>query len=252
MRKLDGLVTIITGAANGLGEATARRFAADGAIVLLSDIQAERGADVAGDIGAAFLKADVTDESEIEALVDEAVRRHGRLDCMINNAGLLGVVGSIAELPASGWRQTIDILLGGVFYGMKHAARQMISQRNGIILNTASLAGLIARGPHAYIAAKHGVVGLTKSVASELSAYGIRVNAVAPGLVPSALTGDIFGSRDKVRETAAAHNPLGQVIEPEEIAGAFAYLASPDARSITGQVITVDAGVTACPTAIRS
>lgn len=252
MTPLGGLVTVVTGAANGLGEATARRFVADGATVILSDIQAERGAAVAKELGAAFFAADVTIENEVAALVAEAVARHGRIDCMINNAGRLGAVGSITGISDSEWRGTIDVLLASVFYGMKYAARVMIEQRSGVILSTTSVAGFMALGPHVYTAAKHGVVGLTKSVASELSEYGIRVNAVAPGTVPTQLTGKLFGGDEGVRRSAAARNPLGYTVEAGEIAGAFSYLAGPDGRSITGQVLAIDAGLTACPTALRS
>lgn len=249
MPSLNGLVTVITGAANGLGEATARRFVADGAIVVLSDIDARRGAAVAAELGMQFVAADVTVESEIAALVDAAVAAHGRLDVMINNAGLLGAVGSIADITEDAWNRTIAVLLGSVFFGMKHAARVMIPQKSGCILSTTSVAGFVALGPVAYTAAKHGVVGLTKSVASELAAHGIRVNAVAPGTVPTPLTAQVYGSAQGVRDAAVGKNPLGRAIEPDEIAGGFAYLAGPDGRGITGQILTIDAGLTACPAA---
>jgi NAD(P)-dependent dehydrogenase (short-subunit alcohol dehydrogenase family) len=247
MTQLKGLVTIITGAASGLGEATARRFVADGATVILSDIQVDRGAAVANGLRAAFAAADVTIEEEVAALVAQAVDRYGRLDCMINNAGLLGFVGSITAISEADWSNTIAVLLGSVFYGMKHAARVMIEQRSGVILSTASIAGLVPLGPHIYTTAKHGLVGLTRSVGSELAAHGIRVNAVAPGKVPTQITGNRLGGYDAVRRDAAARNPLGRTVEADEIAGAFAYLAGPDGRSITGQILTADAGLTACP-----
>lgn len=252
MSRLADQVTIITGGANGIGEATARRFAAEGAKVVVSDINMDRGRTVAGQIGGTFIAADVTCEADVARLVTEAVSLHGRLDCMINNAGVLGPVASIADIESDQWQATLAILLSSVYYGMKHAAPVMIGQRSGAMLTTASIAGLVALGPHAYTAAKHGVVGLTKSVASELAAYGIRVNAVAPGTVPTELTGNMLGGADGVRRTASAKNPLGYTVEPDEIAGAFAYLASADGRSITGQIWAIDAGMTACPTAVRS
>jgi NAD(P)-dependent dehydrogenase (short-subunit alcohol dehydrogenase family) len=252
MSRLADQVTIVTGGANGIGAATARRFAAEGARVVVSDIDRTRGQAIAVDIGGAFVAADVTCEADVARLVEETVRLHGRLDCMINNAGVLGPVASIADIEADQWNATISILLSSVYFGMKHSAPQMIRQGSGVILTTASIAGLVALGPHAYTAAKHGVVGLTKSVASELAAHGVRVNAVAPGTVPTELTGSMLGGADGVRRTAAAKNPLGYTVEPEEIAGAFAYLASADARSITGQIWAIDAGMTACPTAVRS
>lgn len=240
-------VTIITGAASGLGEATARRFATDGARLILSDIQMDRGQALAHELGADFLPCDVTQEEDVEALVAAALSRHGRLDCMINNAGQLGAVGSVTEITASAWTASMAILLGGVFLGMKHAGRIMRAQGEGVILSTTSVAGISALGPHAYTAAKHGVVGLTRSVASELAQYGVRVNAIAPGNVPTRMTELAYdGDPAAMIEHWRQRNPLKRIIHADEIAGAFAYLAGPDGRNITGQVLTVDAGLTAC------
>ncbi|NJC32886.1 NAD(P)-dependent dehydrogenase (short-subunit alcohol dehydrogenase family) [Sphingomonas jejuensis] len=243
MTRLSGKVTIVTGGASGLGEATARRFAKEGAIVILSDINDAAGERIAAEIGAHFRHADVTREADVAALVDEAVARHGRLDVMISNAGLAGAVGSITELSEDGWRKTCAVLLDSVFFGTKHAARVMRAQRSGVILSTTSVAGVAPLGPHAYTAAKHGVVGLTRSVAAEMAPHGVRVNAVAPGTVPTFLTAQVYGGADAVREAGAARNPLGRSVEADEIAAAFAYLASDDGRSITGQVLVVDAGL---------
>jgi NAD(P)-dependent dehydrogenase (short-subunit alcohol dehydrogenase family) len=239
-------VAVITGAASGLGEAAARRFAADGARVVLGDIQVERGTGLAAELGGDFLRCDVTDEADVEALVAAAVERHGRLDCMINNAGQLGALGSVTEIDASAWDRTIAVLLTSVFYGMKHAGRVMREQREGCILSTTSVAGLAALGPHVYTAAKHGVIGLTLSVASELAEYGVRVNAVAPGNVPTRMTELAYGDAEAMLRAAEARNPLKRVVSAEEVAGALAYLAGADGRNITGQVLAIDAGLTAC------
>lgn len=246
MPGLDGLVTIITGAASGLGEATARRFAAGGARLILSDIQQGPGAALAAELGGHFAPCDVTDEAQVAALVDGAVERHGRLDCMINNAGHLGALGSITEIPASAWRHTMAILLDSVFYGMKHAARVMRAQRSGCILSTTSVGGIAPLGPHAYTSAKHAVVGLTRSVASEMAEYGVRVNAVAPGRVQTRMTELAYGSAARMQEVTAQQNPIPRVVQAGEIAGAFAYLAGSDGLNVTGQVLTVDAGMTMC------
>ena len=242
--RLNGQVTIVTGAASGLGAATARRFAAEGARLVLADLSVDAGSALATELGATFVRTDVTDEAEVAALVDAAMERHGRLDCMINNAGKLGAVGGIEEIAAADWTATLAVLLDSVFYGMKHAARAMAG--GGSILSTTSVGGVAALAPHAYTTAKHAVVGLTRSVASELAARQIRVNCVAPGQVPTGLTIDAYSTADALRSFAAARNPLGTVVEPEEIAGAFAYLASTDGRNITGQVLVVDSGLVDC------
>jgi NAD(P)-dependent dehydrogenase (short-subunit alcohol dehydrogenase family) len=251
MTTLAGKVTIITGAATGLGEATARRFAAEGALLVLCDIDEAGGAAVARELGAEFVKTDVTCEGDVEAAVARAVALHGRLDCMINNAGAVGPMESIADITQSRWNWSIDILLNSVFYGMKHAARVMIDQGDGCILSTASVSAVAAMGPHHYVAAKHAVIGLTKSVASELAASGIRVNAVAPGAIPTRLAIGLFGNEAAARENAARRHPLKRVIEADDIAAGFAYFAGDSGRNITGQVLTIDGGLTACPEAAR-
>ena len=249
MSDLKDMATLITGAASGLGEATARRFVSDGARVLLSDLNETRGQALAKELGMPFIKTDVTDEEQVAKAVERAVTEFGRLDCMINNAGIMGVIGSIRETSREDWRATMAILLDSVFHGTKHAARVMAPQRSGCILNTSSVAGFSALSAHAYTAAKHAVVGLTKTSASELAAYNVRVNAVAPGSVPSRLTSEVFGSEDQARKAAAGKTPIGRPVEAREIAGGFAYLASLDGASITGQVLTIDGGLTGCPTA---
>ncbi len=234
--------TVITGAASGLGAATARRFAREGARLVLGDIDRDRGAALAAELGCVFMPCDVTKEGDIAALVDKSVAEHGALDCMINNAGQLGALGGIADISLESWDRTIAILLTSVFLGTKHAARVM--KNGGCILNTTSVAGRVALGPHAYTAAKHGVVGLTLSAASELAGQGIRVNAVAPGNVPTRMTELAYGDAAAMEASAKARNPLGSIVTADEVAGTFAWLAGPDGRNVTGQVITIDSGLT--------
>ena len=165
--RLEGKIAAITGAASGFGAAAARRFVAEGAKVVLGDIQLEAGQAIAEELGdsAVFVTCNVTKEDDIANLVDTAVSHFGKLDIMYNNAGIVGAVGPIATTPAQEWKFTVDILLNGVFYGCKHAARVMIPQGSGSIISMSSTAGILGGlGPHCYTACKHAVIGLTKGV----------------------------------------------------------------------------------------
>ena len=249
--RIEGKVGVITGGASGIGEGTARRFVAEGALIIIADLQRDRGEQLAAELGAAarFITTDVTSEADISAAVDLAVSEFGRLDIMFNNAGIVGVIGPIADTPLDAWERTVAILLRGVFLGMKHASRVMVPQRSGSIISTSSIAGVTGGlGPHCYTACKHAVIGLTRSVASELATSGIRVNAVAPGNTVTAMTSAVMtGDHNATEVTSkqiAANNPLGIAGFPEDIANAALYLASEEARYISGQTIVVDGGQT--------
>jgi NAD(P)-dependent dehydrogenase (short-subunit alcohol dehydrogenase family) len=250
--RLAGKVAVVTGGASGIGEGTVRRFVAEGARVVVADLQHELGRALVAELGDAtrFAPTDVTSEADVAAAVDLAVGEWGQLDVMFNNAGVVGVVGRIGDTPTEAWDHTIAVLLRGVFLGTKHAARVMRPQRSGVILNTTSTAGVLGGlGPHAYTAAKHGVIGLTKSVANELAADGIRVNAIAPGNTVTAMTakvttGDV-SDIDGATQRIAAMSPLGYAGFPADIAAAALFLASDEARYITGHTLVVDAGQTA-------
>lgn len=246
--RLENKVAVITGGASGIGEGTVRRFAAEGAKCVIADIQYERAAELAEELGesAVAFSVDVADESQVKATVEFAVSEFGQLDIMFNNAGILGSVGPISEIDGDGWLRTIDVLLNSVFYGIKHAAKVMIKQGSGSIINTASTAGVRAGlGPHVYTAAKHGVVGLSQSVATELGPHGVRVNVIAPGGTISGLTARLVtGDHENLEKASTiigAHNPLRRAGRPEDIANAVLYLASDEASFTTGAVLVVDA-----------
>jgi NAD(P)-dependent dehydrogenase (short-subunit alcohol dehydrogenase family) len=249
--RLEGRTAVITGAASGIGAGTARLFVEEGARVVVADMQVEAGRALVDELGesARFAEVNVLDESQVAAAVDLAVAGFGRLDIMFNNAGIVGAVGRISEMSVEAWDNTINILLRGVFLGVKHAARVMLPQNSGVILNTASTAGVLGGlGPHAYTAAKHGVIGLTKSVANELAPNAIRVNAIAPGNTVTAMTASVTtGDANDVEGTTAriaSMSPLGYAGVPHDIAAAALYLASDDARYVSGHTLVVDAGQT--------
>ena len=248
MGKLDGKVAIVTGGAQGLGAAVAARFALEGARVMVADLDGEGADSHAEALHGRGLgrRADVSDESDMVALISHTVEQFGGLDIMVNNAGILGPTGSILDVDVSQWDLTMSVHLRGTFLGIKHSARAMRAHgRGGVILNTASTAGVRGGlGPHAYTAAKHGIIGLTESAASELVADNIRVNAIAPGghltpMVAQVLTGRPDGF-DEAEEIMRARSPQGRAAHPTDIAGAYVYLASDEAWFANGATLVID------------
>jgi len=194
MDRLDGKVAVITGGASGIGEETARLFVSEGARVVIADVQDGRGEALAREMAstAVYQRTDVSREEDVRAAVGRAISAFGRLDCMFNNAGILGTVGPIEEIPAEEYDRTMNVLLRAVFLGMKHAAPAMKRQGSGSIISTSSIAGIVGGdGPHVYATAKAAIIHLTKSVALELAPHGVRVNCICPGgiLTPLVLGG---------------------------------------------------------------
>ncbi len=235
-------VAVVTGAGSGLGAATARRLHRDGWILVLGDLRPEGVTALAEELGATAVTCDVAVEAQVGALVKTACDRHGRLDCMINNAGILGAIGPVGRTHARDFNRVLEVMVSGVFYGTKHAANAM-GEDGGVILNTASLAGVGAWANHSYTAAKHAVVGLTRSTAVELAPRRIRVNALAPGNIVTGMTSNLSGSEQAAYDRALARNPIPYVCTAEDVADAFAYLAGPSAQGITGQVLVIDSGL---------
>jgi len=255
MRRLEGKTALITGGASGIGEATVRLFVAEGARVVIADVQDDRGGRLAGELGGAatYRHADVSREEDVRGAVAHAAEQFGRLDCIFNNAGFVGVGGGIATIPAAGFDETLAVLLRGVFLGMKHAAPVMTRQGTGSIISTASVAGLRAGyGPHVYSAAKAAVIQLTRSVAMEVGETGVRVNCICPGGIATPIFGKALGMTAEAADQAVSvmkgalieFQPIRRSGLPEDIAQAALWLASDDSTFVTGHALVVDGGLT--------
>lgn len=249
--RLAGHSVVVTGAASGIGEGTARLIVEQGGQVVLADVQLEKAEALAAELGASAtaVACDVTAEADIAQAIDQCVDTFGKLDGLVNNAGIVGAVGPIADISSDAYDLTMSILARATFLGCKHAARVMVPQGSGAIVSLASTAGILGGlGPHVYTMAKHAVVGLTKSVASELASSGIRVNAVAPGNTVSAMTSAVItgdaDQKDKTAEVIAQSSLLGIAGEPLDMALAITYLLSAEARYVSGHTLVVDGGQT--------
>lgn len=251
MGRLDGKVAVITGGASGIGEGTVRRFVEESARVLIGDLNEDRAQALAKELGdaAAARRVDVRREDQVAALMRDAVERWGRLDCVFNNAGFGGALGPIDETSEADFDLTMNVLFKGVFFGVKHAAPILKKQGSGSIINTGSVAGIEGGiGPHIYGAAKAAVIFLTKSVALELAEQRVRVNAICPGLITTALaTGkgqdNTAEHLERFRTRYADAQPIGRTGEPADIANTALWLASDDSTFVTGQALVVDGGL---------
>ncbi|MGC5170649.1 3-oxoacyl-ACP reductase [Microbacterium sp. DT81.1] len=245
-QRLKDRVAVITGGASGIGLATARRFAAEGALVVIADLDPETGEAAASEVGGVFFPVDVADEARVDALFDGVFERWGRLDIAFNNAGISPADDDSIEttgLPA--WDRVQDVNLKSVFLCSRAALRHMVPQRRGSIINTASFVALLgsATSQISYTASKGGVLAMTRELGVQFARQGIRVNALCPGPVNTALLQELFAKDPERAQRRLVHVPMGRFAEPEELAAAVAFLASDDASFITASTFVVDGGI---------
>jgi len=251
MGRLDGKVAVITGAASGIGRATALLFADEGAKVVVADWDEAKGRRVAAEISggggsSTFVKVDVSKPEDVQAMVGTAVDAYGRLDVLFNNAGIEGETAPTADCSLENWERVIAINLKGVFLGMKYGIAAMLNSGGGSIINNASVAGLVGfPGIPAYSASKGGVIQLTKTAALEYAKQGIRVNVICPGVIWTPMVERFVAPSEEVRKTLEAAEPIGRFGQPEEVARLALFLACDDSSFCTGAPFVVDGGFVA-------
>jgi 3alpha(or 20beta)-hydroxysteroid dehydrogenase len=245
--RLEAKIVLITGAGGGIGAAAARRFATEGATLILSDAEPAGAELLAQEIGAGAgaVTLDVTSETAWAAVVEQALASHGRIDVLLNNAGIF-LARSLTETSPEDFRRVLDVNLTGVFLGMRALAPSMSERKAGSIINVSSVAGLMG-GPYlaAYSASKWGVRGITKVAARELARSGVRVNSVHPGQIDTAMNARQAAETPELIERLIKGIPMGRIGTPEEVAEALVYLASDESRYTTGAELALDGGVTA-------
>jgi len=249
--ELEGKIALVTGAGSGIGRESALAFAASRAQVMVSDVVVESGEETVAQIKAAggeatFMRADVSQRADVEALIRQIVETYGRLDCAHNNAGIEGDMAPTADCTEANWDRTIAINLKGVWLCMKYEIPQMLEQGGGVIVNTSSAAGLVGFVDlPAYVATKHGVAGLTRTAALEYAQQGIRVNAVCPGVIHTPMIDRIVGGDAEAEAQFTALEPVGRMGSPAEVAQAVVWLCSDAASFVTGIAMPVDGGFVA-------
>jgi NAD(P)-dependent dehydrogenase (short-subunit alcohol dehydrogenase family) len=249
MGKLKGRVAVVTGAASGIGRGCAELFASEGATVVVADLQEAAGRELAAAIGGSFELVDVSRAESVESMIANAVERHGRVDILMNNAGIDGEQASTADSSLENWDRVMAINLNGVYYGMKYVLPHMIERKGGVILNTASTVGLNAMGAiPAYSASKAGVIHLTKAVAIENAFHRIRVNAICPSVVWSPLLEHFISNTpdpEGARRGFESLNPMPGMVTVEAVAKSALFLVSDDSEFITAVALPIDGGYTA-------
>jgi NAD(P)-dependent dehydrogenase (short-subunit alcohol dehydrogenase family) len=249
--RVAGKVALVTGGGSGIGRASTLALAREGAKIVISDIAVTGGEETVRMVKAAggeatFVRAEVSKPADVEALVNKVTEIYGRLDCAFNNAGIEGKIQQTVECSEENWDRTIAINLKGVWLCMRYEIPVMLNQGSGAIVNTASVAGLVGfQGLPAYVASKHGVVGLTKTAALEYAKSGIRVNAVCPGVIHTPMVERLFSGQPQWGEAVQALEPVARMGKPEEVAEAVVWLCSDAASFVTGLAMAVDGGLVA-------